>query len=132
MNLDKTKTIEIGGNGRTINVLFEKEFQQNWTYLTFTSSGIEFDLDTTSNITELNLNMIISDIENPITIWSPKKRNSDRQKIPPSNTYMYVCPNLHIFYWLSQNQVKQRLEKLIIYLLNLYGRINLRNLERKF
>ena len=54
MNLDKTKTIEIGGDGRTSNVLLEKEFQQNWTE-TFTSPGIEFDLDTISNVTELNL-----------------------------------------------------------------------------
>ena len=70
INLDKTKLIEIEGDGRTTNVLLKKEFQQNWNK-TFTSLGIEFDLDGMLNITELNLKKI-SDIKKLIKIWMPR------------------------------------------------------------
>ena len=71
MNLDKTKLIEIGGDGRTSNVKLRNEFQQNWTK-TFTSLGIEFDLDDMLNITELNRKKKISDIKKLIKIWTPR------------------------------------------------------------
>ena len=81
------------------------------------------------NITELNLEKKISDKKELIKIWTPRNL-AVIEKITIVKS-LFISKFTHI-YWHSQIQVKQYLKKLMKYLLNLYGRRNLRNLERKF
>ena len=67
INVDKTKVVKFGGDRDSSDILCP-DLNLIWTKK-FTSLGIEYDVSDLDNITQLNLDPKITEIDNLIKIW---------------------------------------------------------------